>query len=141
MCASGTDVILSLLTLCGSTASQILLKPVCNHVVSACYVGVTVCTPAGPMIARLILLLCSFDLPARAIVLNMKQWNGKHDCLYCESPGTTLHGDHLHRYWPKDDNAIARSHTSLMCNADEATRTRTSVNYTCTCNYMYVPVY
>ena len=42
--------------------------------------------------------MCSVDLPARAIVLNMKQWNGAHGCLYCESPGTVLPGDHLHRY-------------------------------------------
>ena len=70
------------------------------------YAGVAVHTPAWPMIARVILLFCSVDLPARAIVLNMKQWNGQHGCLNCESPGTTVDGDHLHRYWPKDDSAV-----------------------------------
>ena len=48
--------------------------------------------------ARAIPLLCSVDLPARAILLNMKQWNGVQGCLYCESTGTVLPGDHLHRY-------------------------------------------
>lgn len=60
--------------------------------------GIVVHTPEGTLTARAILLMCSVDLPARAILLNMKQWNGVQGCLYCESTGTVLPGDHLHRY-------------------------------------------
>lgn len=47
-------------------------------------------------IAHAILLNRSFDLPGRAIALNMMQWNGAHVSLYCEDVGTTIGGDHLH---------------------------------------------
>lgn len=71
------------------------------------------------------------DLPARAILLNMKQWNGQHGCLYCESPGSTVPGNHLHRYWTEDATAINRTHTSLMDNAALATTTQACVCVTC----------
>ena len=41
-----------------------------------------------------------FNLPARAIFVNMKQWNGAFGCIYCTEEGYTAPGDHLHRYWP-----------------------------------------
>ena len=47
-------------------------------------------TPAGVMVARGILLACSVDLPARAMISNMKQWNGANGCLYCEEEGSTI---------------------------------------------------
>lgn len=84
-----------------------------------CYIGVPVLTPDGPSIAHAILLSSSFDLPARAICLNMKQWNGAYGCAYCEDAGTTIGGDHLHRYWPYKDS-VARTHASLMQNAVNA---------------------
>ena len=59
----------------------------------------------------------------------MKQWNGKNGCLYCESPGTTLPGDHLHRYWPHDEASVRRSHASVMQNAELATKARSCVNW------------
>lgn len=46
-----------------------------NVVSRTVHTGVPVQTPAGEMIATAILINCSFDLPAQAIVLNMKQWN------------------------------------------------------------------
>ena len=52
----------------------------------------------------------------------------KYGCLYCESPGTTLNGDHLHRYWPYDEASACRSHASVMHNAELATRTRSCVS-------------
>ncbi len=82
-------------------------------------IGVSVQTPAGPLIARAILIASSFDLPARAIVTNMKL----HGCLYCEDLGTTVGGDHLHRYWPDEGPSVARTHASLMKHANDATKT------------------
>ena len=88
--------------------------------------GITVETPAGSMVARGILLHCSVDLPARAMICNMKQWNGAHGCLYCTEQGTTVGGDHLHRYWPYTISQ-PRSHTSFLQNAEVATRTGSPV--------------
>ena len=77
--------------------------------------------------AGAILMNCSMDLPARAMVMNMKQWNGISGCLYCEDEGTVIGGDHLHRYWPQQESSVARSHASLLKNAETATRTGTTV--------------
>ena len=90
--------------------------------------GVPVQTPDGALIARAILLCCSFDLPARAIALNMKQWNGAYGCLYCEDMGTTIGGDHLHRYWPHQDSVQTRTHASVFQNAVDAVRTGNAVS-------------
>ena len=72
------------------------------------------------MIAGVILIMCSVDLPARAMVLHMKQWNGAYGCAYCEDEGT---GDHLHPYWPQKDGSIARTHSSVLMHAETATNT------------------
>lgn len=84
-------------------------------------------TPSGAMIAKAILLNCSVDLPARAIVLNMKQWNGINGCLYCDHEGVTLSGDHLHRDWPLKPSR-PRTHASLLHNAEQAVITGKSVS-------------
>ena len=68
---------------------------------------------------RAILLQCSVDLPARAVVMNMKQFNGEFGCLYCEAEGRTPPGDHLHRYWPPSSRGPAHSHETLLENAQE----------------------
>ena len=94
-------------------------------------------TPDGPMNAGVILINCSLDLPARAIVLNTKQWNGAFGCLYCEDQGTVLDGDHLHRYWPQQGDSVARSHSSLLLHAEEATRTKTAVCVNVTISVLY----
>ena len=59
--------------------------------------GVEVRSPIGFVRDRAILLLSSLDLPARAIVTNMKQFNGKQSCIYCEQEGTTSERSHFRR--------------------------------------------
>ena len=75
-------------------------------------------TPSGAMVARAILLCCSVDLPARAMITNMKQFNRKHGCLYCEDEGTVIGSDHLHRYWPQKTSCTPRTHQSVLSNED-----------------------
>ena len=87
-------------------------------------IGVAVDTPAGEMVARVALLLCSVDLPARALVTNTKRWNG---CLYCESDGVTIGSDHLHRYWPYQPSSRLRSRELLLSNAEMAVTTGNTV--------------
>ena len=55
------------------------------------YIGFCVTTPDGREITvRAKLLLCSVDLPAKAI-LNMKQFNGQNGCSFCKDPGVPSH--------------------------------------------------
>ena len=84
-------------------------------------------TPSGDMLARAILLACSVDLPARAMLVNMKQWNGLHGCLYCENEGVTLGTDHLHRYWIPKDSQV-RTHNYLLHHVEAATITGSAVS-------------
>ena len=63
---------------------------------------VVIVIPAGRMLAHAMLLVYAFDLPAHALVLQMKQFNfnGKCGCLYCEYEGEVDPANHLLRYWP-----------------------------------------
>ena len=58
------------------------------------YIGVTVKAPCGEVTSKARLLLSSFDLPARASVLNMKLFNGKFACAYCEDEGVPRASSH-----------------------------------------------
>lgn len=117
----------------GMCVSRIILwyTNTCSRCI--CYIytsctGIVVRTTSGNFRARAILLNFSCDLPARAIVVNMKQWNGVHGCLYCEDPGTTIGNDHLHRYWPFSPRSRQRTHTSLLKNAEDATKSAATVS-------------
>ena len=90
-------------------------------------IGIVVDTPSGAMFARVALLLCSVDLPARALVTNMKQWNGVNKCLYCEHDGVTIGSDHLHRYRPYQPSSSLRSRAPLLSNAEMAIITGNTV--------------
>ena len=92
-------------------------------------IGVAVDTPVGAKVARVALLLCSVDLPARTLITNMKQWNRLNGCLYCEGQGVTIGGDHLHRYWPYQPSSSLRSRASLLSNAEMVVITGNAVNY------------
>ena len=45
-------------------------------------------------------MLCSTDLPTRALVSNMKAFNGAYACSTCEDKGSTMPRKKLHRIWP-----------------------------------------
>lgn len=88
-------------------------------------------TPAGVTTAHARLLLCSVDLIAKASILNMKQFNGKHGCSYCEDEGKSRASSHLHRNWPYSSTTTPRTHNSIMRDAKEAVRENSPVsNYT-----------
>ena len=82
--------------------------------------GVTVHTPCGDKTAKVVLLASSADLPARAMLMNMKRFNRKFGCLYCEHPGETSAGNHLHRFWPFRAACPDRTHISLLSDGKEA---------------------
>ena len=52
----------------------------------------------------------SADSPARAIVRNLKQFNGKHSCDWCEFPGETIeNGGAPTRYYPYRGPPVMRT--------------------------------
>lgn len=53
--------------------------------------GIFVKSPHGTVTSKARLLMCTADLPARAQILNMKQYNGKQGYAYCEDEGTPRH--------------------------------------------------
>ena len=74
--------------------------------------GTDVNTPEGQMKARAMLILCCVDLPAQALMLNMKSYNGKFACALCKDPGVPRASCHMHRNWPFTSNNVDRtSHT------------------------------
>lgn len=70
-----------------------LLQPVVEMLQSIHVAGISIKVPEGVKTVRAVLLNHVFDLVAKAPIVNMTQFNGKHECLVCTHPGSTLsHG-------------------------------------------------
>lgn len=61
-----------------------------NHIMQN---GIEARTPVGKKQIKAVVLAGIFDLPAKATVVNMKQFNGEYGCLYCVDPGKILYGN------------------------------------------------
>ena len=70
---------------------SLFLKPTIKKLNHIMYNGIEVDTPIGIKQVKAIVLLGIFDLPAKATVVNMKQFNGEYGCLYCVDSGEVLH--------------------------------------------------
>lgn len=105
---------------------------VCMYIVLMLLTGIEVHTSDGDVTCHAILLQVSADLPARACIANMKQFNGAFGCLYCESRGSTAPGNSLHRFWPIDHAAPLRTHSMVLESAREATTSASAVSQ-CIC--------
>ena len=90
------------------------------------YTGVEVVTASGTHLCRAMLLICSVDLPARALVANMKQYNGHYSCIYCEDEGVSE--DRTLR-WPFNHHPTLRSHRSVIKNIKECAKEQSVVSY------------
>ena len=65
-------------------------------------------TPAGTIHMHAMLFIVTADLPARADLMNMKNFNGKWACHLCKDMGVAV-GTGLHRVWPLDKNNELRT--------------------------------
>ena len=65
------------------------LKPL-FHELKMLEKGIVLSTHEGPKVIKVFLLAGTFDLPARAMVLNMTQYNGSFSCHRCLHPGERL---------------------------------------------------
>ena len=92
-------------------------------------IGIKVETPDGFFISRGMLLLTTVDLPARAILCNMKQHSGAHACCTCEDLGdNTLGKTRLHRVWPFTASCKIRTPESVANAFRSATNTGKAVS-------------
>ena len=100
--------------------------------------------------------MCTLDLPAKVIVMNMKQFNGQQGCTYSKVEGVPKRSTHLHRNWPYNPNNITRTHNGMLRNVQESVENKAPICfmhthllldiycvYTCTCIYtcMWRPAY
>ena len=70
------------------------------------------------------LLLFTSDLPARAIVCNMKLFSGEYGCSTCTDKGdNTRGGSPLLRLWPYSSHIAIRSERSVFDAFTHATET------------------
>ena len=81
--------------------------------------GIEVISGSVFRICRPILLLAVADLPARALITCLKQFNGRNACLYCCQEGTSVSGQIC---WPFEEIRVARTKKSLMEDAKKALR-------------------
>ena len=81
------------------------------------------------------LLLCSTDLPARAVVTNMKAYNGKYSCTSCEDSGEEG-SNPLHRVWPFNAESTTRNKATVMKAVCDAVQQQTSVSFVWSVIYM-----
>ena len=65
---------------------KLLLDPVIQDLNNLHTHGLTVTLPNGPVNFKVKLVLATFDLPAKASVLNCKQFNGKFGCTVMRLP-------------------------------------------------------
>lgn len=66
------------------------------------------------------LVMAVFDLPAKSMATNTKQFNGEHGCLYCLDKGTTFSRA---RIYPPDDQHVLRTTEQMKSWAKEAQAT------------------
>ena len=60
------------------------------------------------------LLLTSSDLPAKAMLMNMKRHNSKYGCPLCEVQSQPRNCGPMHRYWPASNTGQLRTHSSIL---------------------------
>ena len=91
------------------------------------HTGILFDTPYRPKICKARLLLVTLDLPAKAIVMNTKYYNGEKSCQFCLQSGTTLPDNPLHQFWPHEKNVVLRDNASLQQHSKETLETGTTV--------------
>lgn len=80
-------------------------------------IGIEVSTATTAVKATMVAMSC--DLPARALVLNMRQFNGEGGCHLCEDPGKNSAHNPMLRWWPYNKDAALRTKNSLLKNSGE----------------------
>lgn len=97
------------------------LRPIVEEVNHLYSTGILVHTPDGMKLCQAMMLCTCLDLPAKATVTNMKQWNGENGCSVCLDKGDNTAGNSRSaRYWPHRSNSIWRTHTGIIEDAKQS---------------------
>lgn len=87
---------------------QTLLPPVLSKIETLQTSGIQFQTSEGIKILKAKLLVGVFDQPAKAMVLNVVQFNGYYGCPYCLDKG--VHKSHRHLYLPTEPHVLRFQH-------------------------------
>ena len=100
-----------------------------NYSYMLIYTGFQVETPAGQLTCRVAMLMSAVDLPARAIMANMKQFNGHYSCSWCEIEGISPPNLPMVSYFPYPlHKPTPRTNLRILVNAATATKENKSVS-------------
>ncbi len=101
-------------------AMKSLLQPVVDMLESLHAIGISMKIYGDVKTIHAVLLNGIFDLVAKALVVNMVQFNGQHGCLTCTHPGST----HIRgrRVYHPNTQAELRTHASILDAAQQAER-------------------
>ena len=97
---------------------SLILKPIVIKLNELLECGIEAITPAGEKVIKVVLLTGIFDLPAKAAVVNMKQFNGEFGCLYCHDPGELI--SRSHRIYPPNTSLHLRTEKDIDTAAEQA---------------------
>ncbi len=81
--------------------------------------GIEIKTETERCVLKGFLICGTFDLPARASVCNMNQYNGQYSCIKCEQRGETCKAGkgNVHIYPPQRDNIMGPKRTDASVKA------------------------
>lgn len=103
------------------------LRPLVEEISILHKEGILVNTPDGPLRSCAILLCTTLDLPAKASVANMKQWNGEYGCSVCLDPGDNTVCS-TSRSWGSNPDNILRTHNGILQDARGSLTSKKPVN-------------
>ena len=88
---------------------------------------------------RAIVVVCTADLPAHALLVNMKSFSGEYSCPTCTDRGQYKweNGNTLHCVRPIDAPASLRTDESVRMNIRHTVRTGKAVIYKAYCKSLY----
>lgn len=92
--------------------------------------GIEVLASIGKITIKAHLIAVTADLPARAMIANMKQFNGKFGCSFCLDEGESRPNCPMHRFWPYKESSELRTHQSYIDNLTEAVQSNKTVSLT-----------
>ena len=85
---------------------KLILPPVLSIISKLENNGMELLTPQGPKILKAKLLVGVFDFPAKAMALNIVQFNGYYGCPYCLDKG--VYRSHRLLYLPNDKHQLRK---------------------------------
>ena len=75
---------------CGKPQMNMFLRPLVEDLIHLYRTGMELCIDNILAVCRVMLIVATMDLQARAYVLQMTQHNGEYGCLYCLEPGVVV---------------------------------------------------